>query len=85
MANPDGETWKYHGKVGTGFDQKKMKTILLQLKQLETISKPIKGTVDEEKDTTWILPQYLCEVTYASFSPNDTLREPVFLKMWAKD
>ena len=48
-------------------------------------SKPIKGTVDEEKDTTWILPQYLCEVTYASFSPNETLREPVFLKMWAKD
>ena len=85
LANPNGDTWTYHGKVGTGFDQKKMKDILKQLQQLETISKPIKESVDEEKDTVWILPQYLCEVTYASFSPNETLREPVFLKMWAKD
>jgi len=84
LANPDGKTWKYHGKVGTGFDQQKLKEIFQQLHQVETITKPITVTVEEENKTTWILPQYLCEVTYASFSPNDTLREPVFLKMWSK-
>ena len=85
LANPEDGKWKYHGKVGTGFDQAKMKEIWEQLLQVESISKPISELVEEESKTTWIIPQYLCEVTYASFSSNDTLREPVFVKMWQKD
>jgi len=47
-------------------------------------SKPIKESVEEEKRTTWIIPQFLCEVEFASFASTGTLREPVFLKMWNK-
>ena len=85
LANPEGDGWKYLGKVGTGFDQQKMKEIWKKINILESISKPIKESVDEENKTTWILPQYLCEVTYASFASTGQLREPVFLKMWDKD
>ena len=84
LANPKGDGWKYLGKVGTGFDQKKMKEIWKKINILESISKPINETVDEENKTTWILPQYLCEVTYASFAFTGQLREPVFVKMWDK-
>ena len=85
LANREGDGWKYMGKVGTGFDQKKMKEIWKKINILEPISKPVKESVDEENKTTWILPQYLCEVTYASFASTGQLREPVFLKMWVKD
>ena len=74
--------WKYYGKVGTGFDMAKLKEIWLQLNELEHIAKPIKENIEEENRTKWINPHYLCEVSYASLSSNDTLREPVFLKMW---
>ena len=85
LANPDGDNWKYYGKVGTGFDQKKMKEIWSQIEKLETISKPIKEAVEEENRTTWILPSYMCEVTFASYASTGTLREPVFMRMWLKD
>ncbi len=85
LANPAGDGWKYLGKVGTGFDQKKMAEIWQQINVLETISKPIQESVDEEKRTTWVIPQFLCEVEFASFASTGTLREPVFLKMWNKD
>ena len=84
LANPDGDNWKYFGKVGTGFDQTKMKEIWGKIEKLETISKPIKEAVEEEKRTSWILPSYMCEVTFASFSSTGTLREPVFMRMWLK-
>ena len=76
--------WKYYGKVGTGFDHKKMKVIFEQLKTLEEIQKPIQDKIEEEKNTTWIEAQYQCEIQYASLTNNETLREPVFLKMWLK-
>ena len=85
VAVQEGGAWKYYGKVGTGFDHKKMKVIFEQIKKLEGASKPIKDKIEEEKKTTWIEARFQCEIQYASLTNNDTLREPVFLKMWPKD
>jgi len=71
----------YYGKVGTGFDQAKIKAILTKLKALETTKKPIKNKIEEESDTIWIQPHYQCEIKYASMTNNNTFREPVFVKM----
>ncbi len=82
LANKEGDQWKYFGKVGTGYDQKKMAEIWEKLNTLERVKKPIKESVDEEKKSEWIIPQFICEVSYASYASTGTLREPVFIKMW---
>jgi len=73
------------GKVGTGFDHKKMRSILDQLLELNETLKPVPDVVEEESKTTWIESKYHCEIQFASLTNNGTLREPVFLKMWLKD
>ena len=71
----------YYGKVGTGFDQAKIKSILKLLKEVPIIKKPIKGVIEEEKETIWIQSDYICDIKYASMTSNNTFREPVFIKM----
>lgn len=68
----------YMGKVGTGFDQKKQEELFNLLSQINKISKPIEGNIEEEDKTTWIEAELKCEVEYASMSSNQTYREPVF-------
>ncbi len=70
----------YLGKVGTGFDEAKLTEINNILKDKPIISKPIKETIEEEYNTTWIADGPECEIQYASLTPNGTLREPVFYR-----
>jgi bifunctional non-homologous end joining protein LigD len=69
---------KYLGKVGTGFDERKINEIYQMLITKENIAKPITDVVEEEYNTVWIKDGPICEVQYASLTPNGTLREPVF-------
>jgi bifunctional non-homologous end joining protein LigD len=82
LAQYEDGKWKYFGKVGTGFDMAMIKEIYPKLTALETISKPIPDAVEEEDRTVWVLPSWLCEVTFASFASTGNLREPVFVRMW---
>ena len=82
LAERQEKNWKYYGKVGTGFDMAKMKELWVLLQSVEEAGKPISENIEEENRTKWINPDYLCEVTYASLSSNETLREPVFIRMW---
>lgn len=72
---------KYLGKVGTGFDEASMRSILAVLKQKNTCPKPVQDAIEEESLTTWIFDGPWCEVQYASLTPNGTLREPVFFRL----
>jgi bifunctional non-homologous end joining protein LigD len=72
---------KYLGKVGTGWDEAKMREILQHLQAIKVISKPIKESIEEEHLTIWIEPVIECEVQYASLTSNGTLREPVFYRL----
>lgn len=78
--SPEGKL-VYLGKVGTGFDEAGMKSILAVLKDKKTCSKPVPDAIEEEHLTTWIAGGPECEVQYASLTPNGTLREPVFCRL----
>lgn len=80
----DGE-WIYMGRVGTGFDMKKLEYITTHLKEVEKTKKTISEKIDEEHKTTWIEPRLQCEISYASMSSNDTYREPVFKRLLLKE
>ncbi len=74
----------YYGKVGTGFDQAKIKSLLKLLKDVSATKKPITETIEDDQNTIWVDPIYVCEIKYASMTSNNTYREPVFLKMKKK-
>ena len=75
----------YKGRVGTGFDSKKMKYLLSRFEELEKVEKYIEDKVDKEKETIWLQPKLHCEIMYASMSSNNTFREPVFVKLKEKE
>jgi bifunctional non-homologous end joining protein LigD len=74
-------TLKYMGKVGTGFDEAKLKEIFQLLNQLPKVPKYIHDKVEEEYNSVWIENGPICEVQYASLTPNGTMREPVFFRL----
>jgi ATP-dependent DNA ligase len=81
IAELNDGTLRYLGKVGTGFDAKLLKEIVGQLKTVKKIKRPIGEKPLDDANTTWIEPRLFCEVQYASFTKDNLLREPVFVRM----
>lgn len=81
IATYDDGDLKYRGKVGTGFDSRMMKEIYEMLKKVKKIKLPVPEKPLDDAVTTWIEPKLWCEIQYASITPNDTYREPVFIRM----
>lgn len=71
----------YRGKVGTGFDTAKMKSVFADLSTLDKIDRPVPQKPIDDAHTTWIEPVRWIEVQYASLTKNKTYREPVFLRL----
>jgi DNA ligase D len=80
LHDKDSGELRYSGKVGTGFNQKTLKTIHEQLKPLETdkpaVVNPPKGV--DAKGVHWLKPKLLAEVTYAEITKDGSVRHPVF-------
>ena len=76
----DGEL-KYVGKVGTGFDDRLLKQVSEELKKLEVGPRPVREKPLDDARSIWLKPTLLCEVQFASWTPDGALREPVFLRM----
>lgn len=70
--------WVYRGKVGTGFDTDFMQYLRERLDTLTIVSKPFDTPTPDDKVSTWVKPELICEVEYASITDQGTLREPVF-------
>ena len=81
VAEIDKSGLKYVGKVGTGFDDKMLRSIFQDLKKLKETKRPIKEKPLDDSATTWVEPKLMCEVQYASFTKDGMLREPVFLRL----
>jgi DNA ligase D-like protein (predicted ligase) len=81
IAEWEGNKLVYRGKVGTGFDEATVKEISGQLKKLKKIKKPVECKVLDEKVTTWVKPEIMLEVSYASLTPDKNFREPVFIRL----
>jgi len=81
IAQANGEQLKYLGKVGTGFDNRLFESVFAELKTLPKIQRPIKEKPIDDSQSIWIEPKLMCEVQFASFTPDGLLREPVFLRL----
>ncbi|MCW4009090.1 MAG: non-homologous end-joining DNA ligase [Candidatus Bathyarchaeota archaeon] len=67
------------GKVGTGFLQATLKTLLAEFKKIETDTAPFEADVAEK--VTWLKPVLVCEVAYQVVTRDGRLRMPRFLRL----
>ena len=74
-------TLRYIGKVGGGFNDRELRSIFGELKSAKRAERPVEKKPLDDAQTVWLEPRLVCEVRYASFTPEGTLREPVFLRM----
>ncbi len=73
----------YVGNVGTGFDQRLMEQIYRQIEPLTTTQSPFEEVPEIGREITWVRPEVVCEVKFATWTEEGRLRAPVFLGLRA--
>ena len=68
----------YVGKVGTGFTQKDIESMLKTFQPLRVEQKSLEG-VDAHEETVWLKPQAVCQIAYQNVTKDGRLRMPRFL------
>jgi bifunctional non-homologous end joining protein LigD len=76
-----GNTIKYIGHTGTGFDYTLLKNLYEQLKPLATSQSPFDETVKTNTPVTWVKPILVCEVEFTEKTRDGMLRNPVFIRL----
>ena len=72
---------RYVGKVGSGFDERSLKSIGTELRKIPAGSRVVSRKPPDDAQTVWLEPSLVCEVRYASLTSARTLREPVFVRL----
>jgi bifunctional non-homologous end joining protein LigD len=79
LASYVGERLVYRGRVGTGFDDHTIQSMLERLRPLATESVQVEGTwQDAPRGRTFVRPELVVNVHHAGFTHEGHLRHPVF-------
>jgi bifunctional non-homologous end joining protein LigD len=82
---------KFAGRVGTGFSEKLLKALSVELNNIAVKSCPFYNlpatgrgldpgiTAAEMKRCIWVKPSMVCQVKFTEWTRDDRLRQPVFL------
>lgn len=74
----EGKGLRYAGRVGTGFDQDLLRTLRKRLEAIETKQPPF-FDAPRARDTHWVKPRLVAEVTFAEWTSDGLLRHPSFM------
>ena len=74
----DKKTPVYVGKVGTGFSQQDIESMLKAFEPLRVEEKTLEG-VDAQEEIVWLKPKTICLIAYQNVTPDGRLRMPRFL------
>lgn len=69
---------EYIGHVGGGFDSKSLDEVFLKLEPLIQEKCPFKTCPKGNDKITWVKPKLLCEVSFAEWTADKKLRQPIF-------
>jgi DNA ligase D-like protein (predicted ligase) len=74
-----GSTFVFAGKVGTGFDERMLRSLAAQLRDLETERSPFGAGKVRERDVHWARPELVAEIGFSEWTRDGMLRHPRFL------
>lgn len=80
IATRDDEGWVYRGKVGSGFDEEDLESLLSLLGPLMA-GQPAFSSPGMPKDVQWVRPSLRCEVVYQEMTKSGHFRAPVFKRV----
>jgi DNA ligase D-like protein (predicted ligase) len=76
----EGDTLRFGGKVGTGFNEQELTRLSAKLRRLERSSSPLADTKGiAMKGVHWLRPQLVAQVGFAEWTPDGKLRHPRYL------
>lgn len=70
--------FRYAGRVGTGFDERTLRSLRQVLSGLETPGSPFTD-LDRQPGTHWVRPVLVAEVSFTEWTRDGRLRHPSFL------
>ena len=74
---PEG-TFRFGGRVGTGFTQKALRELEERLEPLRRRTSPFDGGPKPPKGSVFVEPELVCEVEYTEWTDEMVLRHPAF-------
>ncbi len=77
LAVRDGGTYRYVGKVGTGFSQASLDDLTKRLAKIPAAHAPVLGAPGL-RDARWVKPELVCEVRFSEWTRDGALRHPTF-------
>jgi bifunctional non-homologous end joining protein LigD len=77
----EGSTLRYAGHAGSGFDGAVVSDLLARFKDLARKDSPYAEKPPLHRPTSWVDPKLVVEVTFARWTPDGLLREPVFIRV----
>ncbi|MFK4836934.1 ATP-dependent DNA ligase [Microbacterium sp. ZW T2_14] len=77
LGIPDEAGLRYAGRVGTGFSDSTLATLMKKLLPLRTDANPLVGVPPlDARDALWVRPELVGEVEYGEFTPAGIMRHP---------
>jgi bifunctional non-homologous end joining protein LigD len=77
----EGDELIYIGHAGGGFTEKDLKAIREKLDPLIRKECPFKEEPESDTPVTWLKPELVCEVTFAGWTEDGIMRQPVFSRL----
>jgi bifunctional non-homologous end joining protein LigD len=74
----EGNSLRYAGKVGTGFDTETLRNVSKKLQKLKQGKSPFADEV-REKNATFVRPKLVVQIAYTEWTKDGRLRHPAFL------
>jgi DNA ligase D-like protein (predicted ligase) len=74
----EGDTFVYAGKVGTGFDQRMLRTLGGRLRRLEQAGSPFGRNAVRERGAHWARPELVAQIGFTEWTREGMLRHPRF-------
>ena len=79
LAQHEGDTLRYKGNVGTGFNQEQMTELAAKMKRLERKTPPADVDKVSSRGVTWLTPKLVAEIAFAEFTGEGNVRHGSFL------
>ncbi|HEX7793237.1 MAG TPA: DNA ligase D [Vicinamibacterales bacterium] len=75
----DGDSLKYVGHVGTGFNTRELEKLMRLMRPLEIQKSPFSAKVPTNERPHWIEPKLVAQVRFTEWTADGILRQPVYL------